>query len=401
MILTENEAEAKQKCKTFEKETTSNLVQWATLQIQKTNIGDYSNKTKRELLEKISDFQPSNIILDFAHENITDDISLRCKDKFGDQHYKCVIPLNSKHKLGKLTTDLHNANLLPISHSKDYGFYFDCIDDKPSEKSRNCMFLHLMDIWDNKTHGAVLMSGLSITGRGWKNEVCKLNNHGVIPRTGPFKILVLSGTHGGQYGNGDYIPGKFNTPYSGFTVEGYVKHDPKYVKGAPIGLLEGAFFTEDQKSANQLQHTLYFQENSDRDIKVLNMEDFNKQLCEKKNPPENHRQKLLKAVEDEKPDLLVLAWCFSTNGDVCMALRSNAILSRMIVEADMRRIGIKNAKIDSDHVEVLKKAQDPNIKDIILTGGPGSGKSIIGAEVVKIWMAQQEDEPSVSAPCFI
>ena len=103
-------------------------------------------------------------------------------------------------------------------------------------------------------------------------------------------------------------------------------------------------------------------------------------------------------VQEENPDLVVLAWCFSTNGDVCMDMRRNAILSRMIVEAEMRNIEIEDAELDSDQVEVLKKAEDPTIKDIILTGGTGSGKTIIGAEVVKIWMARHET--SVRTPYF-
>ena len=111
----------------------------------------------------------------------------------------------------------------------------------------------------------------------------------------------------------------------------------------------------------------------------------------------NHRQKLVDFVNEKNPDLLIIAWCYSTNGDVCMALRENAILSRMIMQAEMRKIGIKDANLDSDQVEVLKKAQDPKIKDIILTGGTGSGKTILGAEVVKIWMAQHENETSVRA----
>ena len=115
----------------------------------------------------------------------------------------------------------------------------------------------------------------------------------------------------------------------------------------------------------------------------------------------NHRQKLVDFLEEKKPDLLIIAWCYSTNGDVCMALRSNAILSRMIVEAEMRKIGIKDAKLNSDQVAVLKKALDSKIKDIILTGGTGSGKTIIGAEVIKIWMAQHENKILVSAPYFI
>ena len=115
----------------------------------------------------------------------------------------------------------------------------------------------------------------------------------------------------------------------------------------------------------------------------------------------NHRHKLVDFVNEKKPDLLIIAWCYSTNGDVCMELRSNAILSPMIVEAEMRKIGIKDAKLNSDQVAVLKKAQDSKIKDIILTGGTGSGKTIIGAEVIKIWMAQHENKILVSAPYFI
>ena len=115
----------------------------------------------------------------------------------------------------------------------------------------------------------------------------------------------------------------------------------------------------------------------------------------------NHRERLVDFVDEKKPDLLIIAWCYSTNGDVCMELRSNAILSRMIVEAEMRKIGIKDAKLNSDQVAVLKKAQDSKIKDIILTGGTGSGKTIIGAEVIKIWMAQHENKILVSAPYFI
>ena len=115
----------------------------------------------------------------------------------------------------------------------------------------------------------------------------------------------------------------------------------------------------------------------------------------------NHRQKLVDFVNEKNPDLLIIAWCYSTNGDVCMELRSNAVLSRMIVEAEMRKIGIKDAKLNSDQVDVLKKAQDSKIKDIILTGGTGSGKTIIGAEVIKIWMAQHKNKILVSAPYFI
>ena len=73
-----------------------------------------------------------------------------------------------------------------------------------------------------------------------------------------------------------------------------------------------------------------------------------------------------------------------------MALRRNAALSRMVVEAEMREIGIasEKSKLHKKQIEVLEKAQDQNINVMVLYGGTGCGKTVLAAEVVKIWMAQ-------------
>ena len=73
-----------------------------------------------------------------------------------------------------------------------------------------------------------------------------------------------------------------------------------------------------------------------------------------------------------------------------MALRKSSDLSRMIVEAEMREIGIKKSKLHEGQIKVLKKAQDPKVKVMVLYGGTGSGKTVLAAEVVKIWMAEQK-----------
>ena len=104
-------------------------------------------------------------------------------------------------------------------------------------------------------------------------------------------------------------------------------------------------------------------------------------------------------VLNQKPNMLVISWCYSINGDVCMALRRNGILSRMVLEADMREIGItsERSKLHPKQKEVLEIAQNRKVKVMTLSGRTGSGKTILAAEVVKIWMAQHfEDEPSVS-----
>ena len=73
-----------------------------------------------------------------------------------------------------------------------------------------------------------------------------------------------------------------------------------------------------------------------------------------------------------------------------MALRRSSDLSRMVVEAEMREIGIapEKAKLHPKQIQVLKKAQDPKVNVMVLYGGTGSGKTNLAAEVVKIWMAQ-------------
>ena len=61
--------------------------------------------------------------------------------------------------------------------------------------------------------------------------------------------------------------------------------------------------------------------------------------------------------------------------DVCMALRRNAELSRMVLEAEMRKVlKIENARLNEKQKEVLKVAQDPDVNVIVLSGGTGKMK---------------------------
>ena len=96
------------------------------------------------------------------------------------------------------------------------------------------MFLHLRDIWNDKTHGAVLMSSLPTTGRGWKKELENIwETKTTISRKGPFKILVLSGSHAGEKKDGSW-----NFAVSGFTDKDCLK--PK-------------FYQKDLKIASELE----------------------------------------------------------------------------------------------------------------------------------------------------
>ena len=98
----------------------------------------------------------------------------------------------------------------------------------------------------------------------------------------------------------------------------------------------------------------------------------------------------LKAISNQILDLgtnvLMIGWCYANNGDLAMALRSDATLSQLILEQEMRDIGILNPQISNQQKEVLQEAFKK--KDVFLYGNTGAGKTVIGAEVVKIKMAQ-------------
>ena len=55
------------------------------------------------------------------------------------------------------------------------------------------------------------------------------------------------------------------------------------------------------------------------------------------------------------------------------------------------------AHLHPKQLEVLEKAQRPGVKAMVLTGNTGSGKTVLAAEVTKIWMAEHmENSPEVS-----
>ena len=97
-------------------------------------------------------------------------------------------------------------------------------------------------------------------------------------------------------------------------------------------------------------------------------------------------------VEDIKrfdPKVLALAWCFSINGDVSMALRGEGVFARMVMEHDLREI-IQNpdAKLDQDQSWLVQEMADrtskPGPQNVFLTGYSGTGKTIFVCEALKM-----------------
>ena len=112
--------------------------------------------------------------------------------------------------------------------------------------------------------------------------LCKSN---IIGRGKVYNILVLSGTHGLK--NPD---GTINISVSGFTR---------------VDLLDEKQYKDDIGYANFLMKKM--EKNGFKlDIKVANMRDFCKPLGPEKN--------LSEFVQGKNPHMVVMAWCYSTNG---------------------------------------------------------------------------------------
>ena len=68
-------------------------------------------------------------------------------------------------------------------------------------------------------------------------------------------------------------------------------------------------------------------------------------------------------------------------------LRSHTVLSRLVLEAEMRHIlKIPDPHLDEDQVKVLDMAREK--KDLLLWGGYGTGKTVLGCEAAKIKIAK-------------
>ena len=97
---------------------------------------------------------------------------------------------------------------------------------------------------------------------------------------------------------------------------------------------------------------------------------------------------LCKKIKELKTTVIILPWCYSTNRDVCMALRNDVVLNHLFLEADMRNIliDLKNPKLSYQQYNILQRAQEK--KDLILTGQTGTGKTMLAMEAVKIKISQ-------------
>ena len=76
-----------------------------------------------------------------------------------------------------------------------------------------------------------------------------------------------------------------------------------------------------------------------------------------------NEEKLIKDIKRFNPKVLALAWCFSINGDVSLALRQEGVFARMVMEHDMREITKNpNAQLDDDQGAIIESIVEFNNK---------------------------------------
>ena len=99
--------------------------------------------------------------------------------------------------------------------------------------------------------------------------------------------------------------------------------------------------------------------------------------------------RLIEYLKTYEPTFVIIDWCFATNGDLVLALRARGFFSKVFLEFDLRNIfKCQSAMLSNVQVDVLKKAQNEEYKHFILSGGSGSGKTVLGVEIVKIKIAK-------------
>ena len=162
----------------------------------------------------------------------------------------------------------------------------------------NFKFIELREAWLSSQNGAYLMSSVPNSGDTWKDKVERLCTSNIIGRGQVYRILVLSGTHGSINPDG-------TISVSGFTRENLLDKD-QYIDD--LGYAKFLM----KKMAN---------DGFKLEIEVANMLDFCKPLGPKKD--------LCEFVHGKNPNMVVMAWCYSTNGKFYIYFFSTSRNSRI------------------------------------------------------------------------
>ena len=219
------------------------------------------------------------------------------------------------------------------------------------------------------------------------------------------KILIISGSSGTSRGK-----------ISGFTNQRLLKHDMYQNTCELVGIdSEGKNSDSIPKPTSQIQSKyartdalMINPKYKNMKFLVLNIKHF-----------VIVKQTLGDFVNKYNPNAIIIDWPFSKDGDVANYLCTSGILPELRLTLDrtsivgvnhnwikldenQRRVLrdvadlIKREKEQLDGSECLTRTQKDNIKlrHVVLFGGHGTGKTILGIEVVKMFMAKIRQEQS-------
>ena len=104
---------------------------------------------------------------------------------------------------------------------------------------------------------------------------------------------------------------------------------------------------------------------------------------------------LLAFIDDLGPSAIIVDWCYAKNGDVANLLTQAGIIARMWLRFERTSIvgltGNGFVALDTKQTEtlrdVVKLIEKGQLNCVLLLGGHGSGKTLLGCEVAKIKMA--------------
>jgi hypothetical protein len=197
-----------------------------------------------------------------------------------------------------------------------------------------------------------------------KEKLRNLVRDGTIENTETVQVLILSGSHGnpdmGDSGvtNLDKLR-DCNAEEEGDVTFGFYKREcrivgvkpdksrPKIAK-LPIPENEIPDITEPMKKLNPkiFQKTFLSDEMLSKiTFKVIDIAHYYQ-----------HKEKLVADIKKLNPKVLAIAWCFSLNGDMAMALRREGVFVTMVMEHDLRLItGNPDANLDEDQISLIER----------------------------------------------
>ena len=282
---------------------------------------------KEYFLSKVRDIKPTHIVLNFPHGfEPTDllrgqDLDLQCrKDSILEE-------LDDKRhiRLGKLLIIEDKYIMFATKH-----FYM--------------------------TEGAILMTPNATSGNGITEELKKMLVKHVkkkmIDNNEDTKVLTITGTHGDSSGVSaltDINQAEYELYEEDCKKIGILPHPdpdtqaPKKPKNAwPDGIPPISDIKKAGGSNNGFQ--------DDNRLDKMTFQGVNLAHYTGKT------ERLIQDIKEFQPAVLILAWCYSNNGDVAMALRREAVFARMVMDHDIREV-TKNvsAKASDKQVDLIQK----------------------------------------------